>query len=97
MNQFVSNNNMIIEESDKLKDMKKIKTQIFYLNMQKFFPQWFIAAMVFPGFEVAQLGNDGQRFNNNKRIDGNIIDMYNETINFLERNMKVKMKEMTLL
>lgn len=59
---------------------------------QKFFPQWFIAAMVFPGFEVAQLGEDGQRFNNNKRIDGNIIDMYNETINFLERNMKIKMR-----
>lgn len=59
---------------------------------QKFFPQWFVAAMVFPGFEVAELGEDGQRFNNNKRIDGNIIDMYNETINFFERNMKVKMR-----
>lgn len=59
---------------------------------QKFFPQWFVAAMVFPGFEVAELGDKGQRFDNNKRIDGNIIDMYNETINFLERNMKVKMK-----
>lgn len=62
------------------------------LYPQKFFPQWFIAAMVFPGFEVAELGEEGQRFNNNKRIDGNIVDMYNETINFIERNMKVKMK-----
>ena len=59
---------------------------------QKFFPQWFIAAMVFPGFKVAELGEEGQRFNNNKRIDGNIVDMYNETINFIERNIKVKMK-----
>ena len=62
------------------------------LYPQKFFPQWFIAAMLFPGFEVAELGEDGQRFNDNKRIDGNIPEMYNEAINFLERNMKVKMK-----
>lgn len=59
---------------------------------QKFFPQWFVAAMVFPGFEVAELGEEGQRFNNNKRIDGNILDMYKESINFIERNMKIKMK-----
>lgn len=62
------------------------------LYPQKFFPQWFVAAMLFPGFEVAELGEDGQRFNDNKRIDGNIPEMYNEAINFLERNMKVKMK-----
>ena len=62
------------------------------LYPQKFFPQWFVAAMVFPGFEVAELGEEGQRFNDNKRIDGNIPEMYNETINFIERNIKVKMK-----
>ena len=52
----------------------------------------FVAAMAFPGFEVAELGEEGQRFNNNKRIDGNILDMYKESINFIERNMKIKMK-----
>ena len=41
------------------------------LYPQKFFPQWFIAAMLFPGFKVAELGTDGQRFDDNKKIDGN--------------------------
>ena len=59
---------------------------------QKFFPQWFVAAMLFPGFKVAELGEEGQRFNDNKRIDGNIPEMYNETINFIERNTKLKMR-----
>lgn len=62
------------------------------LYPQKFFPQWFVAAMLFPGFKVAELGEEGQRFNDNKRIDGNIPEMYNETINFIERNTKLKMR-----
>ena len=62
------------------------------LYPQKFFPQWFIAAMLFPGFKVAELGTDGQRFDDNKKIDGNIPEMYNEAINFIERNTKVKMR-----
>jgi len=41
---------------------------------------------------VAELGEERQRFNDNKRIDGNIVEMYNETINFLERNIKIKMR-----
>ena len=57
---------------------------------QKFFPQWFVAAMVIPGFEIADLGNEGQRFDDNKRIEGNISEMYEETMAFINRNMKVK-------
>lgn len=59
---------------------------------QQFFPQWFIAAIVVPGFEIAKLGKVGERFIDNKRIEGNISTMYNETIRFLKRNMKVGMK-----
>jgi ATP-dependent DNA helicase RecG len=59
---------------------------------QHFFPQWFIAAIVVPGFEIAKLGKVGERFIDNKRIEGNISTMYNETIRFLKRNMKVGMK-----
>ena len=53
---------------------------------QKFFPQWFVAAIVVPGFEIADLGEEGQRFDDNKRIEGNIGEMYEETIAFLIRN-----------
>ena len=59
---------------------------------QQFFPQWFIAAIVVPGFEIATLGKVGERFIDNKRIEGNITQMYNETIGFLKRNMKVGMR-----
>ena len=32
---------------------------------QEFFPQWFIAAIVVPGFEIAKLGKVGERFIDN--------------------------------
>jgi len=63
---------------------------VFGKYPQKFFPQWFVAAIVIPGFEIADLGDEGQRFDDNKRIEGNISEMYEETIAFLNRNMKVK-------
>lgn len=59
---------------------------------QQFFPQWFIAAIVVPGFEIAKLGKIGERFIDNKRIEGNITQIYNQTIGFLKRNMKVGMR-----
>ena len=59
---------------------------------QQFFPQWFIAAIVVPGFEIAELGKVGERFIDNKRIEGNITQMYNQTIGFLKRNMKIGMR-----
>ncbi len=55
---------------------------VFGIYPQKFFPQWFVAAIVIPGFEVADLGEIGQRFDDNKRIEGNISEMYEETIGF---------------
>jgi len=63
---------------------------VFGKYPQKFFPQWFVAAIVIPGFEIADLGEEGQRFDDNKRIEGNITEMYEETIAFINRNMKVK-------
>ena len=63
---------------------------MFGVYPQKFFPQWFVAAIVIPGFEVSNLGENGQRFDDNKRIEGNIAEMYQEMISFISRNMKVK-------
>ena len=65
---------------------------VFGIYPQKYFPQWFIAAIVVPGFEIAELGKVGERFIDNKRIEGNIATMYKETIRFLNRNMKIGMR-----
>ena len=59
---------------------------------QQFFPQWFIAAMVVPGYEIGGLGKVGERFIDNERIEGNIAEMYEKAIRFLKRNMKVGMR-----
>lgn len=65
---------------------------VFGLYPQKYFPQWFVAAISVPGFEIGNLGELGERFIDNKRIEGNIETMYQETIKFLNRNMKVGMR-----
>ena len=48
---------------------------VFGIYPQRLFPQWFVAAIVIPGFEVSNLGEIGQRFDDNKRIEGNIAEM----------------------
>ena len=55
---------------------------VFGIYPQKYFPQWFVAAIVVPGFNVGDLGKSGERFIDNKRIEGNIETMYQETISF---------------
>ena len=50
----------------------------------------YLTEIVVPGFKIADLGDEGQRFDDNKRIEGNISEMYDETIAFINRNMKVK-------
>ena len=50
----------------------------------------YLTEIVVPGFKIADLGDEGQRFDDNKRIEGNISEIYDETIAFINRNMKVK-------
>lgn len=57
---------------------------------QEFFPQLSVTAMVVHGKEIGDLGNDGERFVDNKRIDGTITQMLENTLAFVRRNMKVK-------
>lgn len=57
---------------------------------QEFFPQLCVTAMVVQGKEVGELGEEGERFIDNKRIDGNILQMLEDTLAFVRRNMKVK-------
>ncbi|MCL4419467.1 hypothetical protein M1146_05195, partial [Patescibacteria group bacterium] len=57
---------------------------------QEFFPQLSVTAMVVQGKEIGQLGVDGERFIDNKRIEGTIPEMLEATLAFVRRNMKIK-------
>ena len=55
---------------------------------QSFYPQLFVACVVIPGNKIGDVGIIGERFIDNKRIEGTIEDMLNGTMNFLRRNMR---------
>lgn len=57
---------------------------------QEFFPQLSVTAMVVQGKKIGELGDDGERFVDNKRIEGTIPQMLEATLAFVRRNMKVK-------
>ena len=61
---------------------------IFGKYPQSFYPQLFVACVVVPGTELGETGTFGERFIDNRRIEGNIEEMLEETIKFIRRNMK---------
>ena len=63
-------------------------TMVFGEYPQSNYPQLFIACAVIPGMKLGDIGSMGERFTDNKRIEGNIEEMLAETMKFLSRNMK---------
>lgn len=57
---------------------------------QAFFPQLCITAVSIPGTEMSMTGSVGERFIDNQRIDGTIIQMIDDAILFVRKNMKTK-------
>ena len=57
---------------------------------QAFFPQLCITAVVLPGDELGMLGDSGERFIDNKRIEGTIPEMLDQAIAFVRKNMRTK-------
>jgi len=57
---------------------------------QAAFPQLCVTAVVIPGTQMGETGLDGERFLDNKRIEGTIGEMLEETIRFVGRNMREK-------
>lgn len=57
---------------------------------QAYFPQLCITAIVVPGKELGELGESGERFIDNQRIEGNIPDMLSGAIKFVRKNMRTK-------
>ncbi len=81
----------IIKENEKGKVHPTLAgTMVFGEYPQQFFPQLFVACSVIPGIEMGELGFNNQRFDDNARIEGNIEEMLDETLNFLKKNMKIK-------
>lgn len=63
---------------------------VFSLYPQAYFPQLCITAVVVPGNEIGAVGDLGERFRDNQRIEGNIEDMLQGAIDFVKRNMRTK-------
>ncbi len=55
---------------------------------QAFFPQLSITAMVVDGTEIGELGSNGERFIDNQRIEGTLIQMLEDTLTFVRRNTR---------
>lgn len=62
----------------------------FCIYPQGVFPQYGVTAVVVPGYEIGDVGEDMERFMDNKRIYGTIAEMVEEAVGFCKRNMKVK-------
>ena len=57
---------------------------------QEFCPQLSVTAMAVQGREIGDLGEDGERFIDNKRIEGTLSQMLEGSLAFVRQNMKVK-------
>ncbi len=57
---------------------------------QSFYPQLCTTAIRIPGTEIGELGSEGERFMDNRRIEGNIQDMFKESMIFIQANIKTK-------
>lgn len=57
---------------------------------QAYFPQLCITAVSLPGTEQGTIGEDGERFIDNKRITGAIPEMLEEAVDFVRKNSRTK-------
>lgn len=63
---------------------------IFSPFPQAYFPQFSITAVAVPGYNTGELGSDGARFLDNRRIEGPIPKMLEEALTFAKKNMSVR-------
>lgn len=63
---------------------------LFGLYPQAFYPQLCVIATVVPGLRVSDLGPDGERFLDNERIEGDIPQILERSLQFVRRNIKNK-------
>ena len=63
---------------------------LFGLYPQAFFPQLSIIAVCVQGTQIGDKGDDGERFIDNKRIEGTIPEMLEDAIRFVQKNTRTK-------
>ena len=63
---------------------------LFSLFPQGHFPRLCVTAVSVPGTEVGQLGPEGERFLDNRRIEGTLTEMLEEALAFVRKNIKIK-------
>ena len=63
---------------------------LFCRYPQVYFPQLCITAVALPGEQIGELGDSGERFIDNQRIEGNIPEMLDQAITFVRKNMRTK-------
>ena len=57
---------------------------------QGYMPQFSVIAVVVPGIEIGETGEESERFIDNKRITGAIPDMIEEAVEFIRKNSRNK-------
>lgn len=57
---------------------------------QTYFPQLCITAVCLPGTEQGDCGENGERFIDNKRITGSVVDMLEDAVEFVRKNSRTK-------
>ncbi len=62
---------------------------LFCVYPQAYFPQLSIIATAVYGNEMGELGENGERFLDNRRIEGNISEMIDSALQFVKNNMRM--------
>lgn len=63
---------------------------LFSVYPQAYFPQLCITAVSVPGTRMSMTGSVGERFIDNRRIDGTLQQMLNDALIFVRKNMREK-------
>ena len=63
---------------------------VFSKYPQGYFPQLCITAVSLPGTKMGAVGDDDERFIDNKRITGAIPDMLEDAVEFVRKNSRIK-------
>jgi len=63
---------------------------IFSKYPQGYFPQFSITAVSLPGTEMGEIGTEGERFIDNRRITGTISEMLDDALDFVRMNSRTK-------
>lgn len=57
---------------------------------QGYLPQLFVACVVVPGRKLGDIGEMGQRFDDNKRVEGTLEEMLEESLSFVRKNIPAR-------